>query len=72
MNLGLIRLFILLSTLLVMSNSYAVDVLFKHNAHTLSGHYLEPTNGEPAKGILLFVHGDGPTTYNAEGFKPVG
>jgi alpha/beta superfamily hydrolase len=71
MNLALIRLFIFLTTLLVISNSYAVEVLFKHNAHTLSGHYLEPTNGEPAKGILLFVHGDGATTYNAEGYYSI-
>ena len=71
MNLRLARLFMLISTLLVISNSYAVEVLFKHKQHTLSGHYLEPTNGEPAKGILLFVHGDGPITYDAEGYYSI-
>jgi len=54
-----------------MSNGYAEEVLFKHKKHTLSGYYLEPTNGEPAKAVLLFVHGDGPMTYDADGYYSI-
>jgi alpha-beta hydrolase superfamily lysophospholipase len=48
--------------------SQAEEITFKHKQDILSGHYLEATNGKPAKAVLLFVHGDGAMTYNAEGY----
>lgn len=47
---------------------YAEEVTFKHKNTSLSGHYLENTNGQPPKAVLLFVHGDGATSYDAEGY----
>jgi alpha-beta hydrolase superfamily lysophospholipase len=54
--------------LLVLPFSHSEEITFKHKQDTLSGHYLAATNGKPAKAILLFVHGDGAMTYNAEGY----
>ncbi|MFT4765519.1 MAG: pimeloyl-ACP methyl ester carboxylesterase [Oleispira sp.] len=71
MNLGMIRIFIFTSAMLAMSASYAEDVFFKHGTLSLSGHYLEPTNGKPAKAVLLFVHGDGPMAFDAEGYYSI-
>jgi pimeloyl-ACP methyl ester carboxylesterase len=48
--------------------SYAEEISFKHEKNRLSGHYLDATNGKPAKAVLLFVHGDGPMPYDAEGY----
>ena len=48
--------------------SHAEEVVFKHKHHNLSGHYLEATNGKPAKAVLLFVHGDGAMPYDAQGY----
>ena len=48
--------------------SYAEKITFEHGNDTLSGHYLEATNGKPAKAVLFFVHGDGATSYDAEGY----
>ena len=55
---------------ILFSYSYAEKVTFKDGETTLSGHYLEPTNGKKAKAVLLFVHGDGDMTYDAEGYYP--
>lgn len=46
----------------------AEEVAFKHKNTSLSGHYLENTNGQPPKAVLLFVHGDGAMSYDAEGY----
>ncbi|MDI9244199.1 alpha/beta hydrolase [Marinobacter sp. CHS3-4] len=48
--------------------SYAEEIVFRHNQNSLSGHYLGATNGKPAKAVLLFVHGDGATSYDAKGY----
>ncbi len=48
--------------------SYAQTLVFKHGQHSLSGHYLAATNNKPAKAVLLFVHGDGATPYDADGY----
>jgi pimeloyl-ACP methyl ester carboxylesterase len=71
MNLGMIRFFLFISSMLSISGSYAEEVFFKHNMLSLSGHYLAPTNGKPAKAVLLFVHGDGPMTFDAEGYYSI-
>jgi pimeloyl-ACP methyl ester carboxylesterase len=71
MNLRILKLFIFISLMLVIFNGYAEEVFFKHNGNNLSAHYLEPTNGKPAKAVLLFVHGDGPTTFDAEGYYSI-
>ncbi len=68
--------FLIVGRLLVMwllmlffySTIHAEELIFKHGSHYLSGHYLEPSNGKPIKAILLFVHGDGPTSYDADGY----
>lgn len=53
---------------LIMPSSYAEMIKFEHGNHTLSGRYLEPTNNQPVKAVLLFVHGDGATAYDADGY----
>jgi pimeloyl-ACP methyl ester carboxylesterase len=68
MKLATTRFFISISSIFFICSSYAEEVFFEHDTLSLSGHYLEPTNGKPAKAVLLFVHGDGPTTFDAEGY----
>jgi pimeloyl-ACP methyl ester carboxylesterase len=71
MKLAIIRLFISISSIFFIYSSYAEQVFFEHNTFSLSGHYLEPTNGKPAKAVLLFVHGDGPSTFDGEGYYSI-
>lgn len=47
---------------------YAEEVTFKDKNTSLSGHYLESTNGQPPKAFLLFVHGDEAMSYDAGGY----
>jgi pimeloyl-ACP methyl ester carboxylesterase len=54
--------------LFVFPFSHAEEITFKHKKNSLSGHYLDATNGKPAKAVLLFVHGDGAMHYDAEGY----
>ncbi len=70
------RMLKLCCTLLMMlcvipHKAYAEQVSFKNGENTLSGHYLENLNKGPAKGVLLFVHGDGALPYDAEGYYPL-
>ncbi|ARU59235.1 hydrolase of the alpha/beta superfamily protein [Oleiphilus messinensis] len=44
---------------------------FHHGQHQLMGHYLAPVRDLPPKAVLLFVHGDGAFTYDAEGYYDV-
>lgn len=46
----------------------AETVRFEYGINQLEGHYLAPTGDQPAKAVLLFVHGDGATSYDAGGF----
>ena len=63
------RIFVFLScVLLFLPVCYAQEMIFDHGKHRLSGHYFEASNGEPAKAVLLFVHGDGAMSYDAEGY----
>ena len=48
--------------------SHAQTVFFYHKNNSLEGIYLPPTKEKTAKGIILFVHGDGAMNYNAEGY----
>jgi len=54
-----------------MSLAHAEQINFQYEQHLLSGHYLAPLNNEPAKAVLLFVHGDGALTYDADGYYPL-
>lgn len=58
-------LLLLLSPLVV-----AEELIFTQGGNRLSGHYLAPTH-PPAKAVIIFVHGDGATPYNAEGFYEI-
>ncbi|MCJ8339095.1 MAG: alpha/beta hydrolase [Pseudomonadales bacterium] len=51
--------------------SIAEELVFEHRQDRLTGHYLQPINGKPAKAILLFVHGDGTTAYDADGYYDI-
>ncbi|MCK6264582.1 alpha/beta fold hydrolase [Vibrio sp. ZSDE26] len=48
--------------------SHAETIVFKHGNTILSGQYLKPTDDKDTKGVILFVHGDGATSYDAEGY----
>ncbi|GAB6263030.1 alpha/beta hydrolase family protein [Photobacterium sp. R1] len=47
------------------------EVVFLHSGHQLSGQYQSPLNGQHAKAVLLFVHGDGAMTYDADGYYAI-
>ena len=49
----------------------AEELWFKHGPDQLVGHFLEPVNDKMAKGVLIFVHGDGAMTYDAEGYYDI-
>ena len=51
--------------------SVGQELIFEHGQDRLSGHYLQPTNGIPAKAVLIFVHGDGATEYDAHGYYDI-
>ena len=53
-------------------NSFAQgkQVTFLNGENSLSGHYILPDKGKP-KGVILFVHGDGPLGYDAYGYYPL-
>ena len=62
------RFIFLLIVLSALPYCNAQEMFFEHKQTRLSGHYLEATNGKPAKAVLLFVHGDGAMPYDAEGY----
>jgi alpha-beta hydrolase superfamily lysophospholipase len=53
-------------------NSFAdgKQVTFSNGEDLLSGHYIVPDQGKP-RGVILFVHGDGPLAYDAHGYYPL-
>lgn len=55
-------------TIFTLFYSQAEEMIFKHGSSNLSGHYFKATNGKKAKAVLLFVHGDGAISYDAEGY----
>ncbi len=50
---------------------FADELTFRSGDNVLTGHYLANTNAQPAKGVLLFVHGDGALSYDAEGYYSI-
>jgi hypothetical protein len=48
----------------------AKRVTFQNAEDTISDHYLLPDKGKP-KAVILFVHGDGPLNYDADGYYPL-
>lgn len=72
---------LLLVCLMQAPAALAEQVMFDHGEHRLSGHYLLPTgcsasgeqerDCEQPRGVIIFVHGDGATAYDAEGFYPL-
>lgn len=68
--LGLWACFILWITVLlaVSDQAHAEEVRFSYGDHQLLGHYLAPTDAQPVRAVLVFVHGDGAMNYDASGF----
>jgi alpha-beta hydrolase superfamily lysophospholipase len=49
----------------------AEELTFKSAENQLVGHYLSPLNNKPSKGVIIFVHGDGAMSYDAEGYYSI-
>jgi pimeloyl-ACP methyl ester carboxylesterase len=49
----------------------AEEVYFQDGNNRLEALYLLPTHTDDHKGIILFVHGDGPLDYEAVGYYPL-
>jgi len=49
----------------------AEEQKFEHQQDQLIGQYLGPLNEQEAKAVLVFVHGDGAMTYDAEGYYDI-
>ena len=66
----MVRHFLIINFLFIFSlNLNAEDrLVFEHQEDTLAGVYLPQLNHDKAKAVILFVHGDGPLTYDAEGY----
>ena len=63
----LVPTYILLQLISVMEVN-AQPMTFHSGSTRLSGEYLAPLHNQPAKAVLVFVHGDGEQTYNADGY----
>jgi pimeloyl-ACP methyl ester carboxylesterase len=57
--------------LLITPLANAESLIFEQGGNYLSGHYLAPLDNQPAKAVLLFVHGDSALSYNAEGYYDI-
>ncbi|MFT4712310.1 MAG: alpha-beta hydrolase superfamily lysophospholipase [Candidatus Azotimanducaceae bacterium] len=49
----------------------AEEAFFQHGENRLEAVHLLPTGPAELKGIVVFVHGDGPLNYEAEGYYPL-
>ncbi|MFT5755688.1 MAG: alpha-beta hydrolase superfamily lysophospholipase [Alteromonadaceae bacterium] len=49
----------------------AEQLQFEHQQNKLSGHYLAPVKNQKTKSVLIFVHGDGDMTFDAEGYYTI-
>ena len=50
----------------------AKTIFFNGAGNQLSAHYLAPKRSLTPKGVIVFVHGDGELTYDANGYyKPI-
>jgi len=63
-------LMILVLASTIINVAEAKRVTFQNAEDTISGHYLLPDKGKP-KAVILFVHGDGPLNYDADGYYPL-
>lgn len=63
-------LMILVLASMIINVAEAKRVTFQNSEDTISGHYLLPDKGKP-KAVILFVHGDGPLNYDADGYYPL-
>jgi alpha-beta hydrolase superfamily lysophospholipase len=64
-------IFTILSVIVFSTVSNAERLQFKHGGTQLSGHYFLPYNcakNNSAKAVIIFVHGDGGVTYDANGY----
>lgn len=52
------------------SNALAEKVIFRQAGNSLVAHYLLP-KANFHKGVIIFVHGDGPMNYEADGYYPL-
>lgn len=55
----------------ILSVNNAERLQFKHGGTQLSGHHFLPYNcakNNSAKAVIIFVHGDGDVTYDANGY----
>ena len=66
----MVRHFLIINFLFIFSlNLNAKErLVFEHQEDTLAGVYLPQLNHDKAKAVILFVHGDGPLAYDAEGY----
>ena len=55
--------------LLPFSDCLAENLTFQNGRHTLEAHYLLPKT-DIHRGVVIFVHGDGPINYDADGYYP--
>jgi outer membrane scaffolding protein for murein synthesis (MipA/OmpV family)/alpha-beta hydrolase superfamily lysophospholipase len=49
----------------------AEELTFKSAGNQLVGHYLSPLDDKPSKGVIIFVHGDGAMSYDADGYYSI-
>jgi alpha-beta hydrolase superfamily lysophospholipase len=49
----------------------AEELTFKSQGNQLVGHYLSHLNEQPSKGVVIFVHGDGGMSYDADGYYSI-
>jgi hypothetical protein len=64
-------IFTILSVIVFSTVSNAERLQFKHGGTQLSGHYFLPYNcakNNSAKAVIIFVHGGGGVTYDANGY----
>ncbi|EAQ64386.1 hypothetical protein MED121_04683 [Marinomonas sp. MED121] len=66
----MVRHFLIINFLLFLSLSLNAEerIVFEHQEASLAGVYLPQLNHDEAKAVILFVHGDGPLAYDAEGY----
>ncbi len=57
--------------LLYVTNVSAIELVFDNGSSKLTGHYLNNLDHNPPKGVIIFVHGDGALSYDAEGYYSI-
>ncbi len=57
--------------LVAVANVSATEFVFNSGKSKLTGHYLSNLDSNPPKGVIVFVHGDGALSYDAEGYYSI-